>query len=437
MLYSEVLFCLVFTGLQTFVVLRLLDRETTWWNVSSFSLLQASSIILFAHIVPSTGWQFLCTSVTFAVFFTWVFNADLFPDGLAVYLTSLAFAAIGELVFQPVLRIHTFPFPRSNVAIKALGTPLSLGAYIPIVLMATFFVIRDRFVNDSESYRRWNLDANSWLTICGLIAIVSYLKSIVSHSLYTHMFLGACVFAMPVTFYTLHKYKARDEQTEKSLQYLIKQRAIQKSAIKVLREERHELINELTLISTYLQMGKIHEAMTCIDYSSAKLADRNNYASLPHDAWLTVLEHKQKEAEHRNIAFTVNVEAEAPHCFEEQRLLPKLIINLVDNAFNAVSGRDDPQVTLTWSSNSTGERTLIVSNNGPEISAWDGKMMFRGGMTTRKDRTENHGWGLVICQDIARELMGTLTYTTSPEQTCFILTLPAMTVESYGQRLAT
>jgi two-component system cit operon sensor histidine kinase CitA len=236
---------------------------------------------------------------------------------------------------------------------------------------------------------------------------------------------------MPLSSYAVQRYAAKDQKTGKSLQYHIRQRATQKLAINILREERHEFINELTLISTYLQMGKYAEAKTCLDYSSAKLADRNNYPALPHDAWLTVLELKQREAKHRQIDFRVDIRAKAPASFQEQRLLPKLIINLVDNAFHAVARQPDAQVSLSWSLGQDDERILRVSNNGPEVSPWDGKMIFRGGVTTKQEDSGNHGWGLVICKDIAGVLHGSLTYQSSPERTTFALTLPPAEQEVY------
>ena len=239
---------------------------------------------------------------------------------------------------------------------------------------------------------------------------------------------------MPLSFFMLHQYMTENERAGKSLKYQLKQNAIQKSAMKTLREDRHEFINDLTLISTYLQMGKIDEAMTCLNYTSAKLADRNNYASLPHDAWLTVLESKQKEAKHRRIEFQVNIEADPPSCFQEQRLLPKLIINLIDNAFNASPNSQNPS-NLNLDCRSRGERILAVKNNGPEIPPLVGKKIFTW-VTTKPNSEGNHGWGLVICKNIAVELKGSLTYKSSPEETTFILTLPAMCAEPYSELVA-
>ena len=441
---SEVLLCLFLIGLQIFVSLRLLGRGAVWWKVITFTLLQTSSIVLFTYILPNSALQFLANSVTHFVYFMWVFNADLFHDALACYLIPLAISAVGELLLRRLFQVHLSKLHLPDVIAKTFAPPFSLWAFVPFALIALYFLIRDQLVDKSDDRRRpAELNSIDWLIVCAVIALCCYLQGPAMDTgsstefLFSNLFLGGCLFTLPLALFAVHQYITKEIQTGKFLQYHVRQHAVQKSAIKALREERHEFINELTLISTYLQMGKINEAITCIDYSSAKLADRNNYATLPHDAWLTVLELKQTEARHRQINFQVDIQADAPCCFKEQRLLPKLIINLVDNAFNAVSGRPNPQVSLTWSFGPAGERILAVTNNGPEISPWDGKMIFRGGVTTKKTSSGNHGWGLVICRDIARELEGSLSYHSSPEETAFVLVLPPLKTQIYEQLVAT
>jgi hypothetical protein len=434
---SEALLCLLLIALQSYVSLGLLGLKPVWWKVISFTLLQTSSVVLFTHILPYPAPQFLAISVTHVVYFMWVFKVDLFPEALACYLIPLASVAAGDILLGKFFQNQSFEPYLHNIMANRVGPPLSFAPYVPTLLLTVYLLSkRLRAGKNDEGRNNSRPDSMEWLIACAAIAIFCYLRcpSLTTHSnnLMTNLFLGGCLFTLPLLLITAHQYINKEMQTGKSLQYHVKQHAVQKLAIKTLREERHEFINELTLISTYLQTGKIEEALACIDYSAAKLADRNNYGSLPQDAWLTVLELKQKEAQDRHIDFQVDLRADAPSCFEEQRLLPKLIINLVDNAFSAVSSRSNPRVRLSWDFTPTGDRVLKVTNNGPEISAWDGKMIFRGGVTTKKDPAGNHGWGLVICRDISRELKGSLTFESSPEETSFVLTLPP---ENVGEQL--
>ena len=413
---SEALFAILLAGLQIYVSLRLIGHGTTWWKVISFALLYASSIVMFPNIFSSIALQFLAISISYFVYFTWVFSATLFPDALATYLTIQALQAVGDLVFQLALR--SLPIDSEPPALLP-----NIGPHWPFVILLIYFLVKNPH-EKTDRETRTRLNSIDWLMACGVLAVAYYLVQPVVQSFFCNIFLAGCLIAMPLTCYALQQYRTKDQKTDRTLQYHVRQHAIQKSAIKTLREERHEFVNELTLISTYLQMGKVAEAMTCIDYTSARLADRNNCAALPHDAWLTILDLKQKEAKSRQLDFHIDIQAEEPRCFKEQRLLPRLIINLIDNAFEAVVGRPEPRVSLSWSFAPTGERLLQVSNNGPPISPLDGARIFRGGVTSKKKSKGNHGWGLVICKDIAKELQGSLTYQSTPEQTTFTLTLP-------------
>ena len=52
-------------------------------------------------------------------------------------------------------------------------------------------------------------------------------------------------------------------------------------AVLIMRAQRHDIINDLTLASTYLQMNRIPEAQQCIEVIAADMSDRYNYATLP------------------------------------------------------------------------------------------------------------------------------------------------------------
>ncbi|HHY15317.1 MAG TPA: sensor histidine kinase, partial [Firmicutes bacterium] len=222
---------------------------------------------------------------------------------------------------------------------------------------------------------------------------------------------------------TLLRQIRQTEQQRKKADYHALKHRVKSSALRTLREERHEFRNQLALISTYLQMGEKEKAQHCIDYAAASLSQEGGGPYLPEDAWLMVLEGKKQTALMCGIEFTVEIKAEPPYAFAEQRLLPKLISNLVDNAFAATLKAPGPRVRLLWEERETG-RTLRVSNNGPPITAEQGRKIFQAGVTTKDNKQGMHGWGLVICSRIATELNGTLSYTSTPTETSFTLRLP-------------
>lgn len=421
-------------SIQIFGSLRLLRRPTPWLKIAIFGVLQVSSLALFTIILPIAELQFIFLSFTYIAYFMWVFEADLFPDAFFCYITPIALTALGELIFPPFFtRLYLLPEKMMNF--NLLGPSFSQTAYLPSIILAAYYLIKDACGETVGKTRIRTFHYAGWICAFALVPTICYLKTPTIESLFPvqasflDVFFRAYIITLPVLGYTLYNYKNKDRRTEKLLQLHQRRRVVQDAALRTLREERHDLLNELTLISTYVQMGKSEEALTSIAYSAAKLSDRYNYATLPADAWTTVIELKQAEAERRGIDFSVDLQIIPPQSFTEQRLLPKVIMNLVDNAFSAVNKQKNPRVTLTWLQNSQGERLLTVTNNGPAINPWDGQMIFSGGVTSKSDPLGNHGWGLAICTQIACELGASLDYESSPEQTSFIFTLPASLLE--------
>lgn len=194
----------------------------------------------------------------------------------------------------------------------------------------------------------------------------------------------------------------------------------QKNTIIALREQRHDIINDITLAAAYIQLGKIDEALQCLEFMAANLADKYNYSMLPSDAWLMIIHAKQEEAKKFGIDFQVQLSGELPTASNEQRLLPKLIGNLIDNAFTAASTARNPRVRLYWLVEEC-YRYLIITNNGQQITPDQQQKIFLPGYTSKKG--VGHGWGLVICKRIAEELGGELICESNNEETNFILQL--------------
>ncbi|HBG09474.1 MAG TPA: hypothetical protein DDX25_05605 [Firmicutes bacterium] len=428
---------------QTFGALRLLGRAAPGWRIAAFAGLQSLSILFLRHTFPLLELSFLLMSVTHLACFIWVFEVDLFPDALFAYLTPLSLYALGNCVFPPLFA-HYFPqLLEGSWSAKLLGPSGEYTAFLPSLMLTSFFLVAPK---PGDTRQEAHTHASSlgfgWAIILLSIAVschetIAVLKSAANPGRTYLLLLGIRLVVLPVLIVMVYQYSQKERKSEKVLQYHLKRSTVQEAALRTLREERHDLLNELTLISTYVQMGKAEEALLSIAYSAAKLSDRHNYPTLPADAWETILQVKQAEAQRLGVDFAVNLQAEPPSDFHEQRLLPKVMMNLVDNAFAAVAYQDKGVVRLTWSADDQGRRLLKVSNNGPEINSLDGKRIFRAGVTSKKDPSGNHGWGLVICKHIAEELGGTIAFTSSPDLTTFTLTLPPASARKQEARSAT
>lgn len=191
-------------------------------------------------------------------------------------------------------------------------------------------------------------------------------------------------------------------------------------AVNLMRAQRHDMINDLTLTSTYLQMDRVDEARQCIEVIAAGLSDRYNYMTLPKDAWYQVITAKSALARERGIRFECRLEAPMPDDFDQRRLLPKLVGNILDNAIDAAASAADPWISLEWRRVPEGT-VLRITNNGEQIPSHVQARIFEPGSSTKGS---NRGFGLTICRKIANELGAALTVESSADRTTFALTLP-------------
>ncbi len=351
-----------------------------------------------------------------------IFQAPLFPDAVISISLPLSLGFSTHQILLPLLS-------------WLLETDLSANVqqflfFLPCLLLAPHYWLKQMLAVEGpiprEMVKRKThriaiiAGASFFLHVRALLNLTS--KNKTARLLSTIYASAGTVLAFVVAGTLLVQLRQTERERKKADYHALKHR-VQSSALRTLREERHEFLNQLALISTYLQMGEKQKAQHCIDFAAASLSQECDEPYLPEDAWLMVLEAKKQKALVRGIRFTVNIQAEPPLAFAEQRLLPKLISNLVDNAFAAALNTPLPRVDLRWEELEDG-RILQVSNNGPPITPEQGRKIFQGGVTTKNNTEGTHGWGLVICQKIADELKGTLSYASTSAETTFTLRLP-------------
>ncbi len=197
-------------------------------------------------------------------------------------------------------------------------------------------------------------------------------------------------------------------------------------AVLFLRAQRHDMLNDLTLASTYLQLNRPREAQQCLEVLAADLSDRYNYTTLPKDAWFQIINAKSRIAREKGIKFRYRLEAPMPNDFNQRRLLPKVVANLLDNAIDAAALGEDPWISLEWTAEA-GDNVLRVTNSGPPIPDEIQAQLFEPGLSTKGD---DRGFGLTICRKIANELGGRLVIENSFDSTSFVLILPNVRAEN-------
>ena len=99
--------------------------------------------------------------------------------------------------------------------------------------------------------------------------------------------------------------------------------------------------------------------------------------------------------------------------------LEQVLVNVLQNALEALDGRPDPRLAITLEVDGDMVR-LIVADNGPGISPELAGRLFTPFATSRPSGL---GLGLVIAKDIAEDFGGSLNLVPSDEGACFAITL--------------
>ncbi len=129
------------------------------------------------------------------------------------------------------------------------------------------------------------------------------------------------------------------------------------------------------------------------------------------------------EATRRRVEMEVMVDPETLEITADAQLIDQALINIVKNAFKALSETSNPKIILRGKIDGSGHPVLEVEDNGPGIKESVKEKIFVPFYTTSKSNTENggSGIGLSLSRQIMRMHSGTLNVTTS-KKGCTIFT---------------
>lgn len=143
-----------------------------------------------------------------------------------------------------------------------------------------------------------------------------------------------------------------------------------------------------------------------------------------------VLIFYRKEAEYRNINVHVDVPEDIPEIETDRGKLQQILLNLVNNAFQAVDAGCCLDIDVA--SSGPDEISITVSDNGCGMPDENLQKIFDPFFTT-KERGQGTGLGLTITYGLIKKLHGNLSVESKKNVgTTFIITLPVSVEEEMG-----
>ena len=212
----------------------------------------------------------------------------------------------------------------------------------------------------------------------------------------------------------------------------------------------HELNQPLTAIANYAHAcerllsrppadpGDLREGLRQITVQTARAADilrrlralarsqRAEHAPASLNGLVTELrELVQTDALVHGVELTLELAADLPQVRVDPGQIQQAILNLVRNSLDALAGRatGGGHITIRTARTAEAEVQLIVSDNGPGVSAQAMKRIFDPFFSTKENGT---GLGLAITHTIARAHGGSVRHRPQvPSGACFYILLPA------------
>nr|WP_281430523.1 ATP-binding protein [Salinicola acroporae] len=192
-----------------------------------------------------------------------------------------------------------------------------------------------------------------------------------------------------------------------------------------LRASTHEFKNRLHVILGLVQLrdlGRLERYLRELDDTLIAPAAAR-VAGVRDPVLAGFLLAKGSEARERRVELDIDLQSEIPAPDESEvvHLLVSIIGNLLENAFEAVSGREVRQVSLTLGVDA-GALSLHVSDNGRGMSDSQQQLAMEQGVSSKG---AGRGYGLAMVKAHVESLGGTLAlYSTPGRGTLVEVTVP-------------
>jgi signal transduction histidine kinase len=189
---------------------------------------------------------------------------------------------------------------------------------------------------------------------------------------------------------------------------------------------RLSAVNEDILKTTLNSIEVINEQSNGImnfvnNYRKLSRIPRPEIKLFETDEWIDQLRivYSEKMLEN-NIDFQIHADYGLRQIMADKKLINQVVVNLINNALDAVKERQDERLIKLSIENTRQNRVWIcISNNGPSIPAEVQDKIFVPFFTTKE---EGSGIGLSICQEIMKLHSGSLMVVSGHESlTTFIM----------------
>ncbi len=193
-----------------------------------------------------------------------------------------------------------------------------------------------------------------------------------------------------------------------------------------LRSQRHDYLNHLQVVYGLMELeeyGELKDYLSPI-YRGMMKTGKALKTSVP--ALNALLRAKMAEAEKADVDFYIEVSSKLSVLPLESWELCKVLANILDNGLTALEEKKEEKKLRLSISEDHGNYHFIIGNNGPLIPPEQRELIFREGWSSKKEA--GHGMGLAIVQRVLNSCGGSITLSSTEEETVFSIDIPKQTI---------
>lgn len=189
-----------------------------------------------------------------------------------------------------------------------------------------------------------------------------------------------------------------------------------------LRAQRHDYLNHLQVVYGLMELEEYDELKTYLAPIYKGMMKTGKALKTRNPAVNALLRAKMEEAESKGIDFYVEVSSDLSGLTVEPWELCKVLANLMDNAITALEDNPSEKKLRVDIGEDKEYFRFSVANNGPAIPKELQESIFKEGFTTKKE--SGHGMGLYIVTQVLKTYKGTITFSSTEEETVFSICIP-------------
>jgi two-component system sensor histidine kinase AgrC len=232
------------------------------------------------------------------------------------------------------------------------------------------------------------------------------------------------VIAMSLLF-GLIKVRTSIKQLEDKNRLLIESNKNTSELNTKMRVQRHDFLNHLQVIHGLLELNQYKDACQYMETTYDEIQSVSNVLKTSLPALNAILQVKQHICNDKSIQFKVLATSKLQYISMDVWDLCAIVGNLIDNAINAVEGRDRKKVTVLIKEDIE-KYSVKVKDNGYGIKKEIRDKIFKMGFTTKND--DGHGIGLATSIKTIEENGGNMFFISNEKGTIFTIEIPKKTV---------